>query len=83
MVAAFALSILFLQITELTHTHDDAIQQVQCEICLKIGAGDDVIADTSTPLYFASLGQSYPASTLDSIPFLAPLPANSRAPPQA
>jgi hypothetical protein len=82
-VSSLALLLLVLQNTELTHTHADGIQGFQCEICLKVGAGDDAIAVRSTPLFFASIGQSYPASPLDSILFLARLPANSRAPPQA
>lgn len=83
LVVALALLVLFLQSTELAHTHADFAQQFQCEICVKVGHSDDVIAADSLTLHFAPVRQSYLAATLDSVPFLAPTPAKSRAPPQS
>lgn len=82
-VAALALLLLFLQSTELAHAHADEIQQFQCEICVKVGASDDIIAADSISMSFGAVRQSYLVSTLEFIPLLAPAPANSRAPPQA
>lgn len=82
-VATLALLLLFLQSAELSHTHDEFSQQVRCEICLKVGASDDIIAVSSVSISFADVQQSFLPSTLDFIPRLAPLPAKSRAPPQA
>ncbi len=82
-VASFALLLVFLQSTELTHTHADASQQYQCEICVKVGANDDLIASGTVDFSFNLVQQSYLGSALNSIPFLAPARANSRAPPQA
>ena len=82
-VGALALLLVFLQSTELAHTHADVAQQVQCEVCVKAGAGDDLIAANTIKLTFAPVGQSYLATTLQFVPFLAPSSAKSRAPPQA
>ncbi|MDG1025175.1 MAG: hypothetical protein P8N94_11045 [Gammaproteobacteria bacterium] len=83
LVAALALLLLFLQSTELSHTHADVAQQIQCEICVKVGASDDIIAADTVSMSFGTVRQSYLASTLEFVPSLAPAPANSRAPPQA
>ena len=82
-VGALALLLLFLQSTELTHTHNDVVQQIQCEICVKIGASDDIVAVSSISMSFGVVRQSYLASTLEFVPYLAPAPAKSRAPPLA
>lgn len=82
-VGALALLLLFLQSAELTHTHNDVAQQIQCEICVKIGASDDIVAVSSVSMSFGVVRQSYLASALESVPYLAPVPAKSRAPPLA
>tara|TARA_B100001059_G_scaffold46905_3_gene39821 strand:- start:10145 stop:10456 length:312 start_codon:yes stop_codon:yes gene_type:complete len=77
--------VLFLsaQTVDLTHYHgSDANQQVDCEICVKLGSDDEIIIDSTA----AQVPESHFAESADVQPTWfaqAPLPAHARAPPQA
>ena len=80
--AALALLLVFVQSADLIHTHDELAQQIDCEICLKFGSDDDVIADDSS--FSTPLAQSVEPVLLqtDWAP-VADSTARARAPPLA
>lgn len=80
--AMLAFLLVVVQSGELIHTHDSDLQQVDCEICLKVGSNEDVIASTAATFDSSSATQTYFELVVSS-PYLAILSANPRAPPHA
>lgn len=76
-------SLVFAQAVSLNHSHDgDLRDQVDCEICLKVGSSDDVLASTSDLKVTASTGSTYSLTLLAATHIVART-ASARAPPHA
>lgn len=73
--------LLFLQGIELLHTHGNDLQlQADCDICLKLGHGDEVLTVSDFTLSIKPVTASYTHTT--SNPYLAAVGTpNARAPP--
>jgi len=70
------------QSADLIHTHDELAQQFECEICLKVGSGDDFLISASTQFDFIPSEQTYQQP--EQRPrFAARLPQKARSPPLA
>lgn len=79
---SFVLLFLFAQSTSLLHSHaGDLKKHVDCELCLKVGSGDDAL--TATHAFEVRVAT---ASQLTFLPAqaasLQPVAAKSRSPPQ-
>ncbi len=77
----FVLVFLFAQSASLQHTHgDDLKKQVDCDLCLKVGSGDDALATIhSTPEFSATA--EHPAQLPAPATSVKPIAAKSRSPP--
>lgn len=78
----FVLVFLFAQGTSLLHTHaGDLSKHVDCELCLKVGSGDDALFVThSTPELAVAAAQVFELSVLAVS--LQLITAKSRSPPR-
>lgn len=80
---SFVLLFLFAQSTSLLHSHaGDLKRHIDCELCLKVGSGDDVlVAAHSVVVPDASTTYDTPLPVLAAS--LQPVVAKSRSPPQS
>ncbi|OGT73905.1 MAG: hypothetical protein A3H44_08190 [Gammaproteobacteria bacterium RIFCSPLOWO2_02_FULL_57_10] len=79
----FVLVFLFAQSTSLLHSHaGDLKRHIDCELCLKVGSGDDaLVAAHSVVVPDTSIAYSTPLPVLAAS--LQPVAAKSRSPPQS
>lgn len=76
-------SLLFTQAVSLNHSHDgDLRDQIDCEICLKVGSSDDGLVSTSELSIVKSVTSSFHVSLPAVVHTVARAPS-ARAPPQA
>lgn len=80
--AVLALLLVVVQSGELIHSHDNDLQQVDCEICLKVGSNEEAIVSSSTIFDTTQQAQEFTELAVSS-PYLAVITANPRAPPIA
>ncbi len=77
------LTLLFVQAVSLNHTHGgDLSDQVDCDICLKLGSNDDVLVSTSSLLTAKAPATVYAIEHVASIRSVS-FRASARAPPLA
>jgi len=75
--------LVFVQGAGLAHTHEGDLQkQFDCDICLKVNSSEDVIPSSNLSLSFNTDLVEYNEQATE-LPFVAAIPANSRAPPLA
>ncbi|NKB35235.1 MAG: hypothetical protein GKR91_19230 [Pseudomonadales bacterium] len=73
--------LVFVQGAGLVHSHEGELQkQFDCDICLKVGSNEDAITSSAQPFNFYVDATIY-FEAMENIPFVATVPANSRAPP--
>ena len=79
---SFVLVFLFAQGASLLHSHaGDLKKHVDCELCLKVGSGDDVVVATYAAInLYVHTAHSTQTALLAVI--LQPIAAKSRSPPQ-
>ncbi|MDP1931266.1 MAG: hypothetical protein Q8L60_07405 [Gammaproteobacteria bacterium] len=78
---SFVLVFLFAQSTSLVHTHaGDLKKHVDCELCLKVGSGDDVLATTHSIHEFSASAEHTAQQPTLATSFKA-ITAKSRSPP--
>lgn len=76
-------SLLFTQTVSLGHSHDgDLRDQIDCEICLKVGSNDDSVVSTSELPIVKSTASSFQVLLPTAVHTVARAPS-ARAPPQA
>jgi hypothetical protein len=76
-------SLLFTQAVSLNHSHDgDLRDQIDCEICLKVGSSDDSVVSTSELAIVKSVTSSFQNLLPAAVHTVARAPS-ARAPPQA
>lgn len=77
------LTLLFVQAVSLNHTHsEDLSDRVDCDICLKIGSSDGVLASSSQLPAIKAAATTYASNTLDPFDSVS-FRALARAPPLA
>jgi len=80
--AVFALSLLLAQHTDYSHAHENHEHEIECEICLAFGIGDElIIQNLDTNSVYQISDSQFPDSlvSISSVVF----EANSRGPPRA
>lgn len=81
LVLAFALFFLAVQGLTLVHSHSgDLNKHVDCNLCLKIGSGHDILPTSTINLAIPTLGRRFDP-VFETAIVVAHVPANSRAPP--
>lgn len=76
-------SLVFAQAVSLNHSHDGEVRdQVDCEICLKVGSSDDVLISDNA-VAFAAAPSAYISSFKIAAFSIAAPTASARAPPHA
>lgn len=81
LMAVLSAVLLFAQAVEYGHSHDSDLKaQFDCEVCLKLGSLDDVVADKVAGLNRQSAAQSY-STRIENHNYLITIRAVARAPP--
>lgn len=79
---SFVLVFLFAQSTSLLHSHaGDLKRHVDCELCLKVGSGDDALVTSHAAINVDSAATHSIQLTALAVS-LQPVAAKSRSPPQ-